>query len=95
MAPIALRMERTAQIRHASAHSVAQAIVDQTGPRIVLGMPLGLGKAVPIANALYEIVRDNAALSLKIITALTITRPIAQSEGERGPRAGSIHGRER
>ncbi len=76
-------MGRTGQIRHTSAHSLAQAIVDQTGSRIVLGLPLGLGKAVPIANALYEIVRDNAELSLKIITALTIARPTAHSDLER------------
>lgn len=62
---------------------VARRIVEHTGGRIVLGLPLGLGKAPHVANALFEMARADPAIHLTIFTALTLERPFLGSELER------------
>lgn len=62
---------------------VARRIVEHTGGRVVLGLPLGLGKAPHIANALFEMARADPAISLSIFTALTLEPPPLGSELER------------
>ncbi|WP_232493100.1 acetyl-CoA hydrolase/transferase C-terminal domain-containing protein [Novosphingobium kaempferiae] len=62
---------------------VARRIVEHTGGRIVLGLPLGLGKAPHVANALFEMARADPALHLTIFTALTLEPPRLGSELER------------
>jgi acyl-CoA hydrolase len=57
--------------------------VARAGPKIVLGLPLGLGKACTIANALYQRVARNPSLRLHIFTALTLEAPHGGSELER------------
>ncbi|MDA7949177.1 MAG: acetyl-CoA hydrolase [Hyphomicrobiaceae bacterium] len=57
------------------ARDLADAVIDQTGGKIVLGLPLGLGKANLVVNALYARVAEDPALSLKIVTALTLETP--------------------
>lgn len=59
--------------------AVVDAIIAQLGPRIVLGLPLGLGKANHIANALVERALNDATLSLTILTALTLEAPQPRS----------------
>jgi acyl-CoA hydrolase len=49
----------------------------------VLGLPLGLGKACTIANALYERAARDPSLMLHIFTALTLEAPHGRSELER------------
>ncbi|MDH3579990.1 MAG: acetyl-CoA hydrolase, partial [Hyphomicrobiales bacterium] len=61
----------------ADANALADAIVDTVGPDIVLGLPLGLGKANLIANALYARAAEDPSISLKIVTALTLETPRA------------------
>jgi len=51
------------------------AIVTRVGQNIVLALPLGLGKANHIANGLYQRAANNPALSLHIVTALTLDVP--------------------
>ena len=53
------------------ADSIADAVIDRVGPNIVLALPLGLGKANHLANALYDRAARNPHLSLTILTALT------------------------
>jgi acyl-CoA hydrolase len=60
---------------HQDAESVADAIVAEVGPRIVLGLPLGLGKANHVANALYARAAADPSLHLTIFTALTLEKP--------------------
>jgi acyl-CoA hydrolase len=68
---------------HSDAETVVNAIVRAAGPTIVLGLPLGLGKANTIANALYRRVARDPTLRLRIFTALTLDVPRAGNELER------------
>jgi ribosomal protein L30/L7E len=62
---------------------IADAIVEKIGKTIVLAMPLGLGKANHIANALYAKAAADRSIRLTIFTALTLSTPRAKSELER------------
>jgi acyl-CoA hydrolase len=68
---------------HQEAEAVADAILREIGPQIVLGLPLGLGKANHIANALYARAAADSSIQLTIFTALTLERPIPRSVLER------------
>ncbi|MFW6284616.1 MAG: hypothetical protein ACOC1H_04455, partial [Desulfosalsimonas sp.] len=58
-------------------------IIEKFGPDIRIGSPLGLGKPVPVLNALYQRVKHNPDLSLVIFTALSLEKPAWTSELER------------
>ncbi|MEM8744681.1 MAG: acetyl-CoA hydrolase/transferase C-terminal domain-containing protein [Pseudomonadota bacterium] len=62
------------------AHALADDIIKRTGKRIVLALPLGLGKANLIVNALYARAAEDASISFKIITALTLETPHGTSD---------------
>ena len=65
------------------AETIADAIIAQVGAKIVLGLPLGLGKANHIANALFRRAVRDPSLELHIFTALTLEAPAPKSELER------------
>lgn len=58
-----------------SVADAADAIIDAVGKDIVLGLPVGIGKAVHIADALYRRAVDDPLMSLKIFTGLTLEKP--------------------
>ena len=62
---------------------LADTIVEKVGKTIVLALPLGLGKANHIANALYAKAVADRSIKLTIFTALTLEPPRAKSELER------------
>jgi hypothetical protein len=62
-------------LRMTQADDVAKAIIERLDGKIVLGLPLGLGKANHIANALYARAATDRSISLRIFTALTLTPP--------------------
>src|SRR3984893_7495945 len=62
---------------------LADAIVERVGKTIVLALPLGLGKANHIVNALYAKAVADRSIRLTIFTALTLEAPSAKSELER------------
>lgn len=62
-------------IRYRSVEQAAAEIITRTCGRVVLGIPLGLGKPCQLVNALYRQVRDNPAHSLTIYSALSLTKP--------------------
>ena len=59
------------------------AILERIGNEIVVGTPLGVGKANHILNELVERAVDNPEINLKIWTALTLTKPGWNSDLER------------
>lgn len=72
---------------------LADAIVERVGKKIVLALPLGLGKANHIVNALYAKAVNDRSIHLTIFTALTLEAPRAKNELERrflGPIADRI-----
>jgi len=62
---------------------IARAIVERVGPDVVLGLPIGIGKATHIADALFDLAASDASLSLTIFTGLTLEIPEARSDLER------------
>lgn len=50
---------------------------------IVLGIPLGVGKPNPFVNALYRRLRDDPSRRLRIVTALSLQKPVGKSDIER------------
>src|SRR4029079_3030627 len=64
-------------VNHITPESVANAILQARGPNLVLALPLGLGKAKHIANALYARTVADQAISLRILTGLAPEKPPA------------------
>jgi Acetyl-CoA hydrolase/transferase C-terminal domain len=64
------------------AGAVADAIIVRAGKRIVLGLPLGLGKANHIVNALFARAAADPTIHLTIFTALTLEKPRPKNELE-------------
>lgn len=66
-------------------HSIDAAVdhvMDATPGDIVLGLPLGIGKPNPFVNALYRRIKANSARHLKIVTALSLEKPVGKSDLE-------------
>jgi acyl-CoA hydrolase len=76
---------RSQMLEHSytSVEAIADAIIRELNGDIVLGLPLGLGKANSIANALYARAAADPSISLRIFTALTLERPPFRSDLER------------
>ena len=62
---------------------LAEAIIARVGTEILLALPLGLGKANHVANALYARAAADPSIQLRIFTALTLEKPRGKSELER------------
>ena len=70
-------------MRTTDLEAAVDAILARTGERVVCATPLGLGKPVPLLNALYARVKADARLRLSILTALSLEIPRAASDLER------------
>lgn len=68
--------------RYSSADDCAEQLIDRLSGRVSLAMPLGIGKAVRIANALYRKAQADPAIRLSIFSALSLEVPRANSELE-------------
>lgn len=62
-----------------SVEQAVDTILQRVGKRVVLGMPLGLGKPVELVNALYKRARQDASIQLRILTALSLEKPSGSS----------------
>jgi len=65
-----------------SPDELAESIIGRVGKNVVLGMPVGLGKAPHVANALYARAVDDPSVQLSIFTALTLEVPQPGSDLE-------------
>ena len=71
------------------------AIIEQVGKDICLGLPLGLGKPIILANALYRRACEDPSLNLHIATALSLGKPSAGQSLEKrfmGPFLERLYG---
>src|SRR5215470_15609094 len=55
--------------------AVADDIIRDVGSKLVVGLPLGLGKANHIVNALYERAVADSSIDLTFFSALTLEKP--------------------
>jgi acyl-CoA hydrolase len=62
---------------------LAEAVIARVGKTIVLGLPLGIGKANHVANALYARAVADSSIKLRIFTALTLEKPNPKQDLER------------
>ena len=62
---------------------LADTIVEKVGKTVMLALPLGLGKANHIVNALYAKAVADRSIRLTIFTALTLEAPRAKNDLER------------
>lgn len=66
-----------------SADACIDALIEKLGRKIVLGLPLGIGKANHVVNALYQRAAADPSIDLTIFTALTLERPGSKNDLER------------
>ncbi|HEX2667318.1 MAG TPA: acetyl-CoA hydrolase/transferase C-terminal domain-containing protein [Gammaproteobacteria bacterium] len=69
--------------KFSSPDECVEAILQRVGPRLVVGAPLGIGKPNPLVNALYRRVARDPSLHLRLVTALSLERPVGKSGLER------------
>jgi hypothetical protein len=67
----------------ADPEAIAEDIIRDVGTNLVVGLPLGLGKANHIVNALYARAAADRAISLTFFSALTLEKPKPASLLER------------
>jgi len=60
---------------HRSTEIAVRNILDTVGREVVLGLPLGVGKPVPLVNALYERACNDPEIHLRILTGLSMAPP--------------------
>ncbi|HKJ18614.1 MAG TPA: acetyl-CoA hydrolase/transferase C-terminal domain-containing protein [Xanthomonadales bacterium] len=63
--------------------AIAKTLVERVGKRIVMALPLGIGKPCHVVNALVEIALADSSVELHIFTALTLETPPASGEIEK------------
>ena len=59
----------------AAPDAIAEEIIRDVGRRLVVGLPLGLGKANHIVNALYARASADRSIDLTLFSALTLEKP--------------------
>src|SRR5689334_175801 len=62
---------------------LAETVIARVGKTVVLGLPLGIGKANHVANALYARAVADPSIKLRIFTALTLEKPHPRQDLER------------
>jgi acyl-CoA hydrolase len=72
-----------------------EAVLRRVGPRIVLAVPLGIGKPNPLVNEFYRRALRDPGVDLTIVTALSLLKPVARSQLEArllGPLVARVFG---
>jgi len=65
-----------------SATELADALIVSLGKTVVLGLPVGIGKAVHVVDALFNRALSDPSISLTIFTGLTLSPPQGRSDLE-------------
>src|SRR5215472_17181173 len=55
------------------------AVLRRVGSRVVLALPLGIGKPNPLANEFYRRAQRDPGIELTVLTALSLLKPRARS----------------
>jgi len=76
-------MPEATPTRFDSVEACAEDVLAKVGKKVVLGLPLGLGKPNPFVNALYAKAKADPDIELIICTALSLERPRWSSDLER------------
>ncbi len=63
--------------------SMVEDIIARVGKRVILGLPLGLGKPNHIVNAFFQRAKEDKSVHLTIATALSLEKPSWTSDLER------------
>lgn len=63
--------------------AIADEIIREVGKTLVVGLPLGLGKANRVINALFKRARADPSIRLTIFTALTLEKPRPSNDLEK------------
>jgi len=66
-------------MKYDNPETVIDRIIDKVGNNMVVGTPLAAGKPNHLLNTLYNRVKNNPELKLKIFTALTLDKPKGKS----------------
>jgi Acetyl-CoA hydrolase/transferase C-terminal domain len=74
---------RSPPVHFQDAERLTDTILGRVGKNIVLALPLGLGKANHLANAIFHRAAGDPSIALRIFTALTLEKPRAKSDLER------------
>jgi len=69
--------------RYSDAEACVEDTLQRVGRRIVLGAPLGLGKANHLVNEFFRRASEDPSIDLRIFTALTLGRPRWTNDLER------------
>lgn len=65
------------------ADALVDRLIEMVGPELVVGVPIGIGKATNVVDALYRRAEADSSLRLSIFSGLTLEPPQARSEIER------------
>ncbi len=65
-----------------SIEAAVDRVLDTVQGDIVLGIPLAIGKPNPFVNALYRRIKGHPSRRLRIVTALSLEKPVGKSELE-------------
>ncbi len=63
--------------------STAKEILAHVGKKIVMAVPLGLGKPIGLLNAFFRMASEDPTINLTIMTGLTLARPLYKNELEK------------
>ena len=76
-------MTQPAPVRFADLEACVEATLTRVGRKIVLGLPVAIGKPNPLVNAFVRRAVGDSSLDLTIVTALSLRVPRGRNDLER------------